>query len=159
MQHAIIWGKQSNFNTMLDNIPIMHPFSPDKKLGKFASAYVTAARSPANTRSLQCLVALSIQGLSSNAIGQSVNQTCTRARPLFDTEKNSLDSDCFDSKLMEAGGTSVWPCLITVQLLLSSSCPTGRSQHETLPNSTGTNCVIGPQSSQSLKSGFVATVV
>ena len=76
----------------------MHPFSPDKKLGKFASAYVTAARSPANTRSLQCLVALSIQGLSSNAIGQSVNQTCTSARPLFDIEKNSLDSDCFDKQ-------------------------------------------------------------
>ena len=77
---------------------INHPFSPDEKLGKFASAYVTAARSPANTRSLQCSTVLSIKGLSSNAIGKTVNQICTSAVHLFDTEENSLDSGCFDKQ-------------------------------------------------------------
>jgi len=80
----------------------MHPFSPDKKLGKFASAYVTAARFPATTRSSQCLRLLSIEGLASTngvlSIGKAVSQICTSARHLFDTEKNSLDCDCVDKQ-------------------------------------------------------------
>jgi len=55
--------------------------SPDEKLGKCASAYVTAVKSPANTRSLQCSTVLSIAGLSSNAIGRFVNQICTSPWP------------------------------------------------------------------------------
>ncbi len=77
---------------------INHPFTPDEKLGRFASAYVIAARSPANTRSLQCSTVLSTEGLSSNAIGKTVNQICTSARHLLDTEKNSPDRGCFDKQ-------------------------------------------------------------
>ena len=80
----------------------MHPFSPDKKLDKFASAYVTAARSPATTRSLQCLTLRSIEGLAAPtgvpSIGKALSQICTSARHLFDTERKSLDSGRFDKQ-------------------------------------------------------------
>ncbi len=78
------------------------PLSPDEKLGKFASAYVIAARFPAIMRSLQCSTLLSIEGLASTesvlSTGNSASQTYTRARHLVATEKSSSDSGCFDKQ-------------------------------------------------------------
>lgn len=75
---------------------IMHIFSPDGKLAKFASAYIIAARSPATTRSVQCLTILSIAGLASNTIRKTV--THHAHGPCFDTEKNFLDSGFFNKQ-------------------------------------------------------------